>query len=107
MIHSPKRKIPAPLGAFRGYGQRTGAAAPRERTLSDAAARTAEVRATLRRADRIDAAVDRLQPLATRLEDDLREARRDASMRGENNRVNLIDHKLDELFYVLDALARG
>jgi hypothetical protein len=66
----------------------------------------AEARITLKRQDRVRAAIVRLQPLVTRLEMHLREELLDAMRAGDNNRRILVEAEVDELYRLADAAAQ-
>jgi hypothetical protein len=71
-----------------------------------AAQAAAEARVTLRRQDRVRAAVARMQPFVTRIEDHLRKELRDAQVRGDHNRRILIEGEIDELFRLANQAAQ-
>jgi hypothetical protein len=68
-----------------------------------AGALAAEARTTLRRQDRIRAAIERMQPFVSRLEAHLRAELGEAARQGGHNRRLRIELEIDELF----ALARA
>jgi hypothetical protein len=71
-----------------------------------AGALAAEARTTLRRADRIRAAVDRLQPFVSRLESHLRAELGEAARQGDHNRRIHIELEIDELFALANEAAQ-
>jgi hypothetical protein len=66
----------------------------------------AEARMSIRRADRVSAAVARLQPLISKLENHLRAELRDAMRQGDNNRRLRVEREIDELFALADQAAQ-
>lgn len=67
----------------------------------------ARARLEIRRAGRINAVVRRLQPFVDRIEDRLREERRDAMRSGENHRRILVEAEIDELHRELNGIVQG
>jgi hypothetical protein len=71
-----------------------------------AGALAAEARTSLRRADRVRAAVDRLQPFVTRIESHLRMELGEATRQGDHNRRLRIELEIDELFALANEAAQ-
>jgi hypothetical protein len=63
-----------------------------------AGALAAEARIELRRQDKVNAAIKRLQPLVTRIESHLRAELRDAMRQGDNGRRILLEGEIEALF---------
>lgn len=72
-----------------------------------AMSRAAEARTTLRREDRVSAAVARLQDLVNQLHAGLREKRCEAMRQGDHIGERLVDAEIDALFDAVDTIARG
>jgi hypothetical protein len=70
-----------------------------------AGALAAQARTSLRRADRIRAAVDRLQPFVSRIESHLRAELNEAARQGDHNRRLRVELEIDELFDLARAAA--
>ena len=71
-----------------------------------AGALAAQARIELRRQDKVRAAIDRLQPLVSRLEAHLRDQLRDAMRRGDNGRRTLLEAEIDELHRLANEAAQ-
>jgi hypothetical protein len=71
-----------------------------------AGALAAEARQVMRKEDRVRAAIDRLQPLVSRLEAHLRKELHDAMRSGDHNRRARVELEIDELFRLADEAAQ-
>jgi hypothetical protein len=78
----------------------------REAEALRAAQAAAQACTTLRRQDRVRAAVDRLQPLVSRLEAHLRAELHDAMRQGDNSRRLRVEREIDELFALANEAAQ-
>jgi hypothetical protein len=72
-----------------------------------AAQAAAQARTTLRRQDRVRAAIERMQPFVSRLESHLRMELGEAARQGDHNRALRVELEIDELFREFSEMAQG